>query len=131
MLVESDLGTHEFETPEAAVGSRFAGTPGYIIQSDLLKPIASTLTVRDDTFRIRAYGESLDDSGNVRARAWCEAIVQRLPDYLDPTNPPEMPARLQDSGGNYGDNPALSEQNRMFGRKLNVVGFRWLSKDEI
>ena len=49
-----------FSTPEAAEGSRLAGIPGYIIQSDLLRPIANTLAVRDDTFRIRAYGESLD-----------------------------------------------------------------------
>ena len=75
------------------MGSRFAGIPGYVIQSDLLKPIANTLSVRDDTFRIRAYGDSLDKSGNIMARAWCEAIVQRVPEYSDDSNDPEVPAR--------------------------------------
>lgn len=130
-MFESDLGTHEFQTPEAAVGSRFAGTPGYVIQSDLLKPIASTLTVRDDTFRIRTYGDSLDSSGNIVAQAWCEAIVQRIPDYFDPTNSPEVPARQQNSDGDFEDNATLSELNRLFGRKFEVVSFRWLHANEI
>jgi hypothetical protein len=131
MIDSSDLGTHEFQTPEAAEGSRFAGAPGYIIQSDLLKPIASTLTVRDDTFRIRAYGESLDAGGNVQARVWCEAVVQRIPEYSDPTNSPEVPARQQNSDGDFEDNPTLSNLNRLFGRKFEVVSFRWLNEKEI
>jgi hypothetical protein len=60
MIEDGDLGRNSFATPEAAEGSRFAGIPGYVIQSDLLKPIANTLSVRDDTFRIRAYGEAND-----------------------------------------------------------------------
>lgn len=131
MLDESDLGTHEFQTPEAAVGSRFAGIPGYVIQSDLLKPIASTLTVRDDTFRIRTYGDSLDSKGKIRARAWCEAIVQRIPDYFDSSNSAETPARQQNSDGDFEDNPVLSDLNRSFGRKFIVVSFRWLNAEEI
>jgi hypothetical protein len=131
MIDASDLGTHEFQTEEAAEGSRFAGVPGYIIQSDLLKPIASTLTVRDDTFRIRTYGESLDADGNVLARAWCEAVVQRIPEYYDPSNSPEVPARQQNSAGDFEDNPALSNLNRLFGRKLEIASFRWLNESEI
>lgn len=131
MLDESDLGIHEFQTPEAAVGSRFAGIPGYVIQSDLLKPIASTLTVRDDTFRIRTYGDSLDSKGNIRARVWCEAVVQRIPDYFDSSNSAETPARQQNSAGDFEDNPALSDLNRSFGRKFIVVSFRWLNAEEI
>lgn len=131
MIKGSDLGNHEFQTPEAAVGSRLAGTPGYVIQSDLLKPIAATLTVRDDTFRIRSYGESLDAGGKVQARAWCEAIVQRMPEYYDTSNAPEVPARIQDSGGNFVDNPSFTEQNRVFGRKFLITSFRWLNADEV
>jgi hypothetical protein len=103
MLKQSNLGTHDFKTPEAAVGSRFAGIPGYVIQSDLLKPIANTLSVRDDTFRIRAYGEALDAKGKVIARAWCEAVVQRTVDYADSSlttgNDASDSARLLDLKG--------------------------------
>ena len=133
MLKESDLGTHSFKTPEAAVGSRFAGIPGYVIQSDLLKPIANTLSVRDDTFRIRAYGETLDKRGKVLARAWCEAIVQRIPEYSDGSNAPEVPARNISSGGQFSsiDNSALTPINRRFGRKFKIESVRWLNGSEI
>ncbi|NNM31266.1 MAG: hypothetical protein HKO57_17270 [Akkermansiaceae bacterium] len=133
MLEEGDLGDHAFATPEAAIGSRFAGIPGYVIQSDLLKPIANTLSVRDDTFRIRAYGESLDHNGRVLARAWCEAIVQRVPEYADGANPPEIPARKLDSNGEFSsvDDGELTPVNRRFGRKFQIESFRWLRESEI
>jgi hypothetical protein len=131
MLKKSQLGRTGFRTPEAAEGSRFAGIPGYVIQSDLLKPIANTLTVRDDTFRIRAYGETLDAGGKVIARAWCEAVVQRLPEYQDPSNEADVPARLINNNGVFSDNPALSPSNARFGRKFRVESFRWLNGAEV
>ena len=129
----SGLGANSFQTPEALDGSRFAGIPGYVIQSDLLKPIANTLSVRDDTFRIRAYGDSLDTAENVIARAWCEAIVQRIPEYSDESNAPEIPARSMSASGEFSDINAsqLSATNRLFGRKFRIESFRWLNKDEI
>jgi type II secretory pathway pseudopilin PulG len=133
MLKSSDLGSNSYATPEAAVGSRFAGIPGYVIQSDLLKPIANTLSVRDDTFRIRTYGEALDKSGNIIARAWCEAIVQRYPEYSDAGNDPEVPARTMNASGEFSDidNSELNASNRRFGRKFQIESFRWLSGSEI
>ena len=131
MLEKSQLGNHGFSTPEAAEGSRFAGIPGYVIQSDLLKPIANTLSVRDDTFRVRAYGEALDAGGKVVARAWCEAVVQRMPEYLDATNDASVPARNLSSAGVFSDNNTLTSINRRFGRKLDIESFRWLGSAEI
>ncbi|MFM7182058.1 MAG: hypothetical protein ACKO2G_11420 [Verrucomicrobiales bacterium] len=131
MLNRSSLGTNSFATPEAAEGSRFAGIPGYVIQSDLLKPIANTLSVRDDTFRIRTYGEVRDRSGRTVGRAWCEAIVQRVPDYVDSTNDPSVPARLMSANGVFSNNPQLTVANRQFGRKFRIESFRWLNGDEI
>jgi len=131
MMKASDLGDHAFSTPEAAEGSRFAGIPGYVIQSDLLKPIANTLSVRDDTFRIRTYGESLDAAGNVIARAWCEAVVQRMPEYCDPANDATVPSRDMSASGVFTDNAALTSTNRFFGRRFVIKSFRWLSGSEI
>ncbi len=131
MITNKQLGDHDYKTPEAAVGSRFTAIPGYIIQSDLLKPIGNTLTVRDDTFRIRAYGESLDANGKVVARAWCEAIVQRYPDYCDPANDASVPARLIDKNGLFKDNAELTELNRRFGRRFRIQSFHWLSPNEV
>ncbi|MGD9417784.1 MAG: hypothetical protein Q7R22_002495 [Verrucomicrobiota bacterium JB025] len=131
MISTSDLGTNSFSTPEAAAGSRFAGIPGYVIQSDLLKPISNTLSVRDDTFRIRAYGEANDGQGNVTARVWCEAIVQRSPEYCDTSDEADEPSREMDSNGNFVDSGELTEANQLFGRKFDIVSFRWLSADEV
>jgi hypothetical protein len=124
---------NDYKTPEAALGSRYAGIPGYVIQSDLLKPIANTLSVRDDTFRIRAYGDSRDKNGNIVARAWCEAIVQRLPEYCDESNKPEVPSRKMSADGGFSDinNSDLTTTNRLFGRKFRIESFRWLSGTEI
>jgi hypothetical protein len=40
------------------------------------------LTVRSDTFRVRAYGDALNpsDASRTEATAWCEAIVERVKD---------------------------------------------------
>ena len=131
MLKQANLGTNSFSTPEAAQGSRLAGIPGYVIQSDLLKPIANSLSVRDDTFRIRSYGESLGPDGKVIARAWCEATVQRMPEYCDPTNDADVPARELDTSGSFSDPGKLTPVNRRFGRKFQIECFRWLSEVEV
>lgn len=132
MIKRSELGTNSFATPEAAEGSRLAGIPGYVIQSDLLRPIANTLSVRDDTFRLRAYGEVRDASGKVViARAWCEAVVQRVPEYQDPINGADVPARVLNANGTFSGNSSLSSANQRFGRKFRIESFRWLNASEI
>ena len=131
MIPASAASRRAFGTPQAMAGSRFAGIPGYVIQSDLLRPIANTMSVRDDTFRIRGYGESLDSAGKVVARAWCEAIVQRMPEYCDPTNAPDVPARNMGADGRFSDNSALTETNRRFGRQFRIESFRWLTPSEV
>ena len=133
ILDNADLGDNSYETPEAAVGSRFAGIPGYVIQSDVLRPIGNTLSVRDDTFRIRTYGDSVDKNGNILARVWCEAVVQRIPEYSDDNNSPDVPARYIDEEGEFSDisESELTPVNQLFGRKFRIVGFRWLNESEI
>ncbi|MGB1128674.1 MAG: hypothetical protein ACPG4K_01390 [Haloferula sp.] len=131
MISERDLAGLQVGTPEAAVGSRFAGIPGYVIQSDLLKPLGNTLAVRDDTFRIRAYGESLDGDGQVAARVWCEAVVQRLPGYLDSSDEDHLSMRELDGNGRFSDSSELGELNARFGRKFQIKSFRWLNGSEI
>ena len=93
------------------------GIPGYLTQADVLQVIGSALSARSDTFRIRAYGDATDASGKVLARAYCEAIVQRLPDPLDPD-----PTGL---------NPANQNNRIDFGRKFQIVSFRWMKAEEI
>jgi len=131
MISLSDIPANQYASPEAAAGSRFTGIPGYVIQSDLLKPISNSLSVRDDTFRVRSYGESKDANGNVIARAWCEAIVQRVPEYVDATNSPDVPARIMNDQGVFTDNPSFTDLNKLWGRKFIITSYRWLNKDEV
>ncbi len=112
-------GSPEYAFEEAAEGYNTHGLPGWPRQGDVLRPIAPILSARDDTFVIRAYGDSRDSSGKVIARAWCEAIVQRTRDYIDPSDEADI------------NTLPVSEANRIFGRKYVVRSFRWLNADEV
>ncbi len=106
--------------PQARQGYSAEGAPSILTQGDLLMALAPVITVRGDTFRIRAYGEARTPEGEVSAKAWCEAIVQRVPEYLDPEDGPEVkPDDLQ------------RDSNRRFGRRFNITSFRWLSPEEV
>ena len=79
--------------------------PATITPEDFINAVGGILTVRSDTFRIRAYGEALNpfDDTVVEAAAYCEAIVQRTPE---------------------------AAPNGM-GRKFVVLNFRWIGRDDI
>lgn len=106
--------------PDAGEGSRAAGIPGHISQADLLTPLGPALRARSDTFTIRTYGSATDKAGNVLAEAWCEAVVRRVPEYVDAADAADVP-----------ETELTSPVNRRFGRKFQIVGFRWLSDAEI
>jgi hypothetical protein len=100
-------------------GYRSTGIPGWLTQADILQVIGTAISARSDTFRIRTCGEAVDAAGKVIARAYCEAIVQRVPDYVDPANAPTA------RGGE------LNTLNTAHGRQFKIVSFRWLSPREI
>ena len=102
--------------------SRSAFAPGYLTQADILSGIGPMLTARSDTFTIRAYGDVRNPvTGDVEGRAWCEAVVQRVPDVTDPVS------------GTYtaGDELQPSASKYPFGRKFKIVSFRWLNPGDI
>jgi hypothetical protein len=123
-ITKSDLSRKyvaRYKFEEAALGSRFQGTPAYISQADILTPIAPILNARSDCFVIRGYGEARSaDAQTVTARAWCEAVVQRVPEYVDALDAAHVaPAALR------------SALNRAFGRRFVIKSFRWLPRAEI
>ena len=63
----------------ARSGSTADGATAVLTQADILTPLAPFVTARSDTFLIRAYGEA--GSGDGKVGVWCEATVQRTPDY--------------------------------------------------
>jgi hypothetical protein len=117
-VAENPPGTH-FSAATAGE-NQTAGHASYLLQGDLLQSLSPLMQVRSDYFRIRSYGEARDKSGNVIAKAWCEAFVQRSPDYVDSSEKPETAAL-----------DLRSTANTRFGRKLHIVSFRWLSPSEI
>lgn len=105
--------------------NRSAFAPKYLTQADVLATIGSSLTARSDTFIIRAYGEVVNplNSDEIQAQAWCEAVVQRYPEYVNDANEPQED-RL-DAG------IKMNPDNEVFGRKFKIIDFRWLSTDEV
>jgi hypothetical protein len=116
---------HFMGTPVSEAGSssnsRTATAPKHLTQADLLSTLGPALSARSDTFVIRSYGEVVNPSTNVpTARAWCEAVVQRTPDYVDSRDDASTPPQ------NLSENT-----NKTFGRRFEIVSFRWLSSNEL
>jgi type II secretory pathway pseudopilin PulG len=105
--------------PEAAVGHNTYGLPGWTRQADVLRPLAPILSARDDTFTIRAYGESQAADGTVLARAWCEATVQRSREFIDPTDESDITT------------VPTKPVNQTYGRRFKVISFHWLNAAEV
>ena len=130
----SDENLYGFKTPSAATGNPAAGAPGWLSQADILKILEPAATVRSDTFVIRTCGEATDGAGNVVARAYAEAVVQRIPEYVNPSDPaaakvpnPNAPAVAPDPL----TPPLNAAENIIFGRRFEMINFKWLSANEI
>lgn len=107
--------------PANVVGSRSLGAPGWLLQGDLLQGLGPILSARSDTFIIRAYGDSADSesaaNGTTPPRVYCEAVVQRIPDYVDKTD--------------AADASTLTSTNTQFGRRFIITQFRWLTESDL
>lgn len=93
----------------------------FLTQGDIMTALAPVLFPRSDTFVIRAYGEAVNPAtGATEGKAWCEATVQRIPEYFDPADDATVaPADL------------TSTLNQNLGRRFKVVSFRWLTRSDI
>jgi hypothetical protein len=96
-------------------------TSSYLTQQDVLTSIAPFLSVRSDTFVVRAYGDAVNpfDDQEILARAYCEAIVQRThaKHATDPNSGDVMAATGEDPGE--------------FGRQFKIIAFRWMTGDQL
>jgi hypothetical protein len=107
---------HLAGVPVGEAGQLLSHAPGFVSQGDILSMIGPALTVRGDTFLIRTYGDAVDASGRVTARAYLEAVVQRIPEPVTPA-------------GTTGS--SRWQPNDSFGRKFKVVKLRWLNPDDV
>ena len=95
-------------------------TPGWLSQADVLHSLAPFLTVRSDTFTIRSLGEARGADGRVLTSVRLEAVVQRVPDWMDTQDEPE--AELD---------KLKSEVNKKFGRRFKVISIREILLDPV
>jgi hypothetical protein len=113
--------------PKAAEGSSTFGFPGWPRQADVLDRLSPVISVRDETFVVRAMGTSPLVNG-ATAKVWCEAVYQRIPDYVDATVPaheaPLGDVTLPTSANNRRVNVVL-------GRRVRLVSFRWLAPKDL
>ena len=112
-------GTAGYRFPAAALGYNAYGLPGWTRQADVLRPIAPILSARDDTFTIRAYGDARDANDKIIARAICEATVRRTRDYVNTADAADITTL------------PTSAINNIFGRRYQLISFRWLTNPEI
>lgn len=105
---------------EALKGPIAYGSSAYVDQADILSGLAEQLTPRGDTFVVRTYGDAMSPDGKVIARAVCEAVVQRLPEYIDGQDAAYL---KQDE--------LKSESNKRFGRRIEIISFCFLRPVEI
>jgi hypothetical protein len=72
------------------------------------------MSARSDTFRIRSYA-SIQSSLSQKsvARAYCEAIVQRIPERIDK------------------DRSRIMENAQGFGRRFKIIDIQWLNASQL
>lgn len=122
-----------------------SGIPGWTLQSDVLRPLAPILNARSDTFTIRGYGE-VKSNGSLQAKAMCEMLVQRVPEYVN-NNAHSLGAEFlmhnKERETWYDPDPGFEPKNRdrnllvrnskpelmenyKLGRRYKILEFRWL-----
>jgi hypothetical protein len=112
------------------------GAPGNLLQSDLLQALGPALATRSDTFTLRCFGEASALSGE-NGMAWMEVVVQRVPEFVDATNPPETsnsapkPLAPGPATTDASVSPTLTPVNQLLGRRFKVISMRWIHGNEI
>ena len=86
----------------------------FLSQADLLSALSPGMSARSDTFRIRSYASIQSPLAQTTvARAYCEAIVQRIPERLD-------------------NNDSLIMENAQgFGRRFKIIDIQWLDASQL
>ncbi len=113
----ADAGINEDLPPS------WARSPAWLTQADVLSAIAPFIVPRSDTFLLRCYGDVRNPvTGEIEARSWCEATVQRVPSLTPPARGAVIAA---------GDVVEPDPEKYPFGRKFIVTGFRWLGPADI
>ena len=86
-------------------------TSSFLSQADVMTGLAPVASTRGDTFVIRSVGRSQTNlQGNDFATVTCEALIQRIPEVLDPND------------------DVVTPSNTGFGRKFVIASLRWAAE---
>ncbi len=112
-----------------------SGIPGHLNQGDIAQALAPAMSARSDTFVIRVYGASINpviDPNTPVSTAYAEAVVQRVPEFVDSTDTPEKWTDLTNFDFfNPSNNYTITSINQNFGRRFKIISFRWLSSNDL
>jgi len=124
------LSVRDSRTIDTERGHMLMGAPTSLTQADVLAAIGPGLSTRSDTFVIRCYGSAVSlGSSDPAAGCWLEAVVQRRPEFCDPSQPPET--EVCDPTDSYKTNPRLLKVNGVLGRRFRIVSLRVLSSRDL
>ncbi|WPJ96705.1 hypothetical protein SH580_03175 [Coraliomargarita algicola] len=118
-LISSSVET----TPQTAAGFiekaqegwRTESIPGWLSQPDLLARLGAIFTTRSDTFKIRVMGQSDNQVTGESVTVYAEAIIQRLPEFINTIDSADTPL-----------DSLSAQENARFGRRLALVDFKWI-----
>ena len=111
--------------PVPPIGAKAAFAPQFLTQADVLSTIGAGLSARSDTFTIRTYGDVLNPAtGDITGRAWCEAVVQRVVE-------PIRRKSTTTTDADYNEPAVATATQPDFGRRFQIISFRWLSSNDI
>ena len=105
--------------------------PTSLTQADILAAVGSSLATRSDTFVIRCFGDAADPLNPAKtvASCWIEAIVQRIPEFCDASQPPETEVSSPTDGQLH--NPLLNKVNKALGRRFVILSLRILGPNDL
>ena len=125
------MASHPQASPSTNRNHVLRAAPTSLTQADILAAVGSSLATRSDTFVIRCYGDAADplDSTRTVASCWIEAVVQRIPEFCDPRQPPETEVGSPTDGQLH--NPSLDPVNRTLGRRFIILSSRTLNPSDL
>ena len=125
------MATDPRVTPLQNRNHALRAAPTSLTQADILAAVGSSLSTRSDTFVIRCFGDAADplDPSKTLASCWIEAVVQRIPEFCDPSQPPETEVSHPTDGQRH--NPLLNRVNQTLGRRFIILSSRMLGPNDL
>ena len=119
------LGVMDRRSADHGSGSASPGRPGGFVLAAVLLIVTLATVPMVVTSMMAQIERKAAANGAKEAKAWGEAVVQRVPDFVDQSD--TSLAALGDAT----PMASVNDANKTFGRRFKVVSFRWLNENEI